>query len=96
MANTLPKAPYLIVGFDVDRGHPNCDEIMTDVEDNFPMVGTPLDAAVNNMHIIEVPPSQMTARLRELIAYFMLKDGEHGGAVRWVAQLCRAPEIGVG
>jgi hypothetical protein len=90
------KAPYLIVGFDVDPANPARDSIMSDVELGFPLIGTLLPLGVDNMHAIEVPPSAMTARLRTVIHYLAAKDRQHGGAVRWVAQLCRAPEIGVG
>ena len=91
-----PKAPYLIVGFDVDPSDPNCNAIMQDVEGNFPLVGTMLPLAVANLHAIPVPPSQMTTRQDELVNYFMLKDQQHNGALRFVVQLCRAAEIGIG
>jgi hypothetical protein len=93
---TPPKAPYLIVGFDIDPTDPNCDAIMKDVEDNFPVIGQMIPLAVQNVFAIPVPASQKAARQDQLIQYFLAKDLEHNGTVRFVVQLCHAAEIGIG
>ena len=91
-----PKAPYLIVGFDIDPTDPNCDTIMKDVEDNFPNVGPMIPLAVANVFAIPVPSSQKGGRQDQLIQYFLAKDLQHNGTVRFVVQLCHAAEIGIG
>jgi hypothetical protein len=92
----MPNAPYLLIGFDVDRADPNAAAIIADVENNFPDIGIPLPAGVANTYIIEVGAAVAIGRLRTIVNYLRQRDAAHSGALRWFAQLCRSADLGVG
>jgi hypothetical protein len=89
------NAPYLIVGFDVDPADPNAATVIADVQNSFPLTGI-LPLGVENVFAVEVPLSQMNARFQQVRAYLAQQDQAHGGALRWVVQLCHSSEISVG
>ncbi|MEX2179496.1 MAG: hypothetical protein WD801_12350 [Gemmatimonadaceae bacterium] len=91
----MPRAPYLLIGFDVDPANPNGPSIVADVERDFPY-GPVTSVGVENMYILEVPPSLMIDRFRRVTTYLTGKDAVHQNAVRWVVQLCRSSEVSVG
>ena len=92
----MPTEPYIIFGFDVDPGDPNAAQIMADLEATFPPLPGMASLGVANTYLVEVGQGEEDQRLRALIKYFRGKDTEHGGALRWAAQLCRSAEFGNG
>jgi len=91
-----PKAPYLLVSFDVDQNNPNAPTIIADVRTGFPPNARPVAFPVDNAYSIDVPSSQAFDRFMEVGMYLTLKDQQHGGVVRWVLQLCRVDEFAQG
>jgi hypothetical protein len=88
-----PKAPYVIVGFDVDPDDPAHDEIIADVLAGFPSGLTPNPLPVENQYAIEVPSSSAFKDFLIVGTYLSFEAQEHNGALRWVAQLCRKDEF---
>lgn len=90
------RPPYLLFGFDVDPRERGAAGIIADVERDFPITKGILPFGVANLYAVEVPPSQMTAKLRQVGAYLAQKDRSHQGMLRWVVQLCRSSEVSGG
>ena len=87
-----PIVPYLIVGFDVDDVDPNADQIFADVLGGFP-VGRYLPLGVENVHILEVSPSQLILKHNQIADYLRAKEALHGVSLRWFVQSCRQSEL---
>lgn len=91
-----PKPPYLLFAFDVAADEPNAQQIMEEVQKDFPITTPFTSLGVENLYVAEVPQSQMTAKLREVNSYLDQKDQRFGKVLRWMVQLCRSSEIGSG
>ena len=91
-----PKPPYLLFAFDVAADEPNAQQIMEEVQKDFPITTPFTSLGVENLYVAEVPQSQMTAKLREVNSYLDQKDRRCGKVLRWMVQLCRSSEIGSG
>jgi hypothetical protein len=91
-----PNPPYLLFGFDVDPSDPSAADIIRDVEHDFPLTAGIVSLGVEHLFLVEVQPSQMTAKLRQVNSYLVQKDEAHAGVLRWMVQLCRSSEIGSG
>ena len=91
-----PKAPYLLVSFDVDPSNADAAAIIADVEHGFPPQDRPMRLAVDHLYVIMVPSSQAMDRFMEVGMYLTLKDQQHNGVLRWALQLCRMDEFASG
>lgn len=92
----MPRAPYLLVSFDVDEGSPDAVKIMADVLAGFPNNARPVAMSVEHLYSIEVPSSSARTRFNEVGMYLALQDRNHNEVLRWVVQLCRIDEITIG
>ncbi len=91
-----PKAPYLLVSFDVDQNNPNAPTIIADVRTGFPANARPVAFPIDNVYSINVPPPAANQFFFDVGTYLSFKDQQHGGVLRWVLQLCRVDEFAQG
>ena len=88
-----PIPPYVIVGFDVDPDDEDHDTIIADVLAGFKPEFKPKKLPVDNQYAIEVPSSSARPKFLEISLYLSLERQEHGGKLRWVAQLCKVDDF---
>jgi hypothetical protein len=91
----MPKAPYLLFGFDVDPDDPNADQIMTQVESGFPALDIG-SLGVENAHYAEVKPSQADATYALVAGYLYTQGNQIGPTFRWFVQLCDTEDLVMG
>jgi hypothetical protein len=85
----MAKPPFVLFGFDVEASDPLAATITADVQGEFPVVKDLLPGGPQSMHAIETTELMMIRLRNEIIRYFVQKDEQHGGRLRYCVFLIR-------
>lgn len=92
----MPKAPYVIFGFDVDPADPNGAAIIQRVQAALPPMPGLGSVGVENVFFVEAAPSQAYKCYEDIARVLWAEDKANGGALRWFVQLCGTADFAGG